>query len=119
MSTKILVVDDSSTARLLLKMCLKKLGDFEIHESGDPNAAITIAKEQSPDLCILDYNMPDIVGTDLAVKIKEVCPNSKFIMMTANMQQAVVDEAKSVGFSAFIEKPVNAEKVCIAIERVL
>lgn len=119
MITKVLIVDDSSTARLLLKMCLKKLGDFEIFDAGDPKTAKEILINSSPSICVLDYNMPEQVGTELAKSLLEINKDISLILMTANMQAAVVKEAKEVGFSAFIEKPVDADKVSAALDRVL
>ena len=118
MGKKILIVDDSATARLLVKMCLNKIGDFEIIEAGTGEKALELARLESVDICILDYNMPVMVGTELARELQKVCKEVSYILITANMQQAVISEAEDVGFSAFIEKPVDGKKISEALEKI-
>jgi two-component system chemotaxis response regulator CheY len=107
---KILIVDDSITARAIFKASLPE-NLYEVIEASDVDTALKQATEEHPDLYVMDYNLPDMNGTEIAEKIMEAGISEPFILMTANMQQGVIDRAKSLGFIAFVEKPINSTKL--------
>ena len=108
---RVLVVDDSATSRAILRACLPKDGSYELFEAHDEGSALKQVEDNTPELCVMDYNMPEKTGTEIAKSIIETGLPARFILMTANMQQSVVDRAKELGFVAFIEKPVTPEKI--------
>lgn len=107
---KILIVDDSATSRAIFKASVPA-GEFEVFEASDAPMAVEQAQKAQPDLCVMDYNLPDKNGTEIAEDIINSGFTTEFILMTANMQQSVVDRAKNLGFKAFVEKPINPGKV--------
>lgn len=108
---RVLVVDDSATSRAILRACMPKSGSYELFEAHNEDSALQQVSDNPPELCFMDYNMPDKTGTEIAQSIIETGHPTKFILMTANMQQSVVDRAKALGFIAFIEKPVTPDKI--------
>lgn len=114
----ILIVDDSRTARALFKACISGLGDYEILETGNWQEAVQLAKDRKPKLCVLDYNMPEKVGTEIAKEIINTGIDTTFVLMTANTQDSVVQEAKSLGFIDVLEKPVSASVLALLLEKV-
>lgn len=112
---KILVVDDSATSRAIFKASVPK-GEYEVIEASDAEMALQLATTQSPDICVMDYNLPDITGIDIAANIMSEHVQVDFILMTANMQDSIVDRAKELGFKAFIEKPISPEKIMNALK---
>lgn len=118
MSDPILIVDDSKTARALFKACVASLGDYEVLETGDWQEALQFAQDRKPMLCVLDYNMPEKVGTEIAQSIIDMGIDTTFVLMTANTQDSVVQEAKSLGFIDVIEKPLSASKLAELLEKV-
>lgn len=107
----VLVVDDSATSRAILRACMPKDAGVEVFDAFDEASALSKMNEVNPVLCFMDYNMPEKNGTDVAQALMDAGYVTKFILMTANMQQAVVDRAKGLGFIGFIEKPVTPHKL--------
>ncbi|MCH9769961.1 MAG: response regulator [Gammaproteobacteria bacterium] len=117
--TSILVIDDSATSRALFRSCLPNNGDnFEISEAQDYETALEQAKSIQPDICVVDYNLPYKSGTEIAEAIMEAGIDTKFILMTANTQQSVIQRAEVLGFIGIIDKPVNPDKVLEALQKV-
>jgi two-component system, chemotaxis family, chemotaxis protein CheY len=111
-----LVVDDSATSRAIFKACLPSDADFMVSEANSFDSAIAVAKELEPDVCVLDYNLPDKTGLDIAKAIIDLGYTCRFVLMTANMQDAVVMRAKALNFVHLMEKPITIEKINIMIE---
>lgn len=119
MSNKILIVDDASFMRMMIKDILTKNG-FEIAGEAENGAkAIEKFKELQPDLVIMDITMPEVDGIQAVKEIKKIDPNSKIVMCSAMGQQAMVIEAIQAGAKDFIVKPFQADRVIEAVRKVL
>lgn len=114
---KILIMDDSATARALFKICFSNKPNFEIIEARQIDEALEKVKAHNPDLIVLDYNMPDFNGTEVAKLMKEGGAKGQFVLLTANTQQYIIEEAKALGFLEVIEKPVSLERIDSLLER--
>lgn len=117
MSNTILVVDDSATARALFKACLAGVSDYEVVEAGDWDTAVSLAKEKQPNITVVDYNLPEKNGAEIAKLIKDAGVETTFILMTANTQDSVVEEAKTAGIFEVLEKPITAEAIMGVLEK--
>ncbi|MBZ0106383.1 MAG: response regulator [Sulfuricella denitrificans] len=115
---KILIIDDSTTSRLLFKAYMPKDEAYEVHEASDYHSALAKASETDPDLVVLDYNMPDYNGVETAFALRAAGSKAKLVLFTANTQQSVVDAAMAAGFVDIVEKPITAEKIKAMLERV-
>lgn len=104
---RILIVDDSSVARLIIKTTIPKDKGYVIDNAANCDEALERAKENLPDLVLCDYNMPGKNGVEVAVAFKEAGLNTPFILVTANLQKAVKDAAKRAGFVGTIKKPFD------------
>ena len=119
MSNKILIVDDASFMRMMIKDILTKNG-FEIAGEAENGAkAIEKFKELQPDLVIMDITMPEVDGIQAVKEIKKIDPDSKIVMCSAMGQQAMVIEAIQAGAKDFIVKPFQADRVIEAVRKVL
>lgn len=119
MSNKILIVDDASFMRMMIKDILTKNG-FEIAGEAENGAkAIEKYKETRPDLVIMDITMPEVDGIQAVKEIKKIDPDSKIVMCSAMGQQAMVIEAIQAGAKDFIVKPFQADRVIEAVRKVL
>lgn len=111
----LLVVDDSATSRLLFRIHMPAEGGHVVHEAGDAESALRIALEVRPDMVFLDYNMPDRDGVSIARDLRAAGLDACFILLTANVQQAVLDEARAANFAGVLEKPVSRGKIAAVL----
>ncbi len=115
---KILVVDDFSTMRRILKRALKEMGFTNIFEADDGTTALRALKEEKIDLILADWNMPNMSGLDL-LKADDSLKDIPFIMVTAEAQKKNVLEAAKAGANNYVVKPFTPETLNEKIERVL
>ena len=117
----ILVVDDFSTMRRIVKTCLRQLGFENITEAEDGTVALQRLKDGTPfALIISDWNMPNMMGIDLlkAVRANDSYKKIPFVMVTAEAQQENVIEAAKAGVSNYIVKPFTADMLQQKLEAV-
>jgi len=118
---KVLVVDDASIMRLLIKKVLNKLGYNHIIEAETAYDAIELYKKVKPDFVTMDITMPmknrlhD--GIEAVRQIKEFDKDAKIIMITSHGEQDKVIEAIKAGAINYILKPLKEEKVKEVIEK--
>jgi len=114
----ILVVDDSATSRLLFRANLPKNFPYVVHEADCLADAMKKGADIRPEVVVLDYNMPDQSGIEIAHTMLKAGINARFVLFTANTQKSILDEATAAGFVAVIEKPVTREKISDMLEKV-
>lgn len=119
MAKGILVVDDASFMRMMIKDILTKNGYEVIGEAENGLNAVEKYKELNPELVIMDITMPEMDGIQAVKEIKSIDPNSKIIMCSAMGQQAMVIEAIQAGAKDFIVKPFQHERVIEAVKKAL
>lgn len=107
----ILIVDDSATSRLLFKVHMPAGHQYEIHEAHDLKSALEVGAKTHPELVVLDYNMPESNGVDIAKALKASGLNATMVLLTANAQQFVVEDARLAGINLVFEKPITAELI--------
>lgn len=110
-TTTILVVDDSRVSRLLSRQfILHSHPDWIVEEAVTGEEAVTKLSTISPDLILLDVNMPGMGGLAAIVKLREVSPNVPICLMTANVQDAIREKAHNLGVQ-FAEKPITQARI--------
>ncbi len=121
LSIKILIVDDFSTMRRILKNILKQLGFTNVTEADDGTTALEQIKANNFDLIISDWNMPQMTGLDLlkAIRGMEEYKAIPFLMVTAEAQKQNVIEAVQAGVSNYVVKPFTAEAISDKLEKIL
>ena len=115
----ILVVDDASFMRMMIKDILTKEGHNVVGEAGNGIEAINKYKELKPDIVTMDITMPELDGIGAVKKIKAEDLNAKILMCSAMGQQAMVIDAIKAGAGGFIVKPFQADKVLASITELL
>ena len=107
----VLIVDDSTFARMLNKTIVAELmPDETIREADNGEAAITAMREEASGIVFMDMNMPGIDGIEASTKILEEFPETRIAICTANVQTAIRDRAEGLGL-AFLEKPMTPDAV--------
>ncbi len=107
----ILVVDDFSTMRRIVKTCLKQIGFENITEAADGKEALTKLESTEFRLIVSDWNMPNMMGIELlrAVRGSDKLKTIPFIMVTAEGNKDNIIEAAKAGVSNYIVKPFTAD----------
>lgn len=116
----ILVVDDFSAMRRIVKNCLKQLGFENITEAEDGMIAWSKLQEQDFKLVISDWNMPNMMGLDLlqSLRAEERYKDLPFLIVTAEAQKEAVSEATESGISTYIVKPFTANMLQTKLEAI-
>lgn len=116
---KILVVDDFSTMRRILKNILKQIGFSNIDEAEDGNNALVKLKQDKYDMVVSDWNMPNMTGLDLlkAIRADDVITKTPVLMVTAEAKKENVLEAIQAGVNNYIVKPFTADTLKEKIEK--
>jgi len=106
---KVLIADDSSFMRTVIKNYLKNFQGLTIVEAVDGQDALEVYKTEKPDLILLDVIMPKLNGLDVLKKIRETDKSTKVVIITSVGQSSVVEEAMSLGAERYITKPFRYE----------
>lgn len=117
---KILVVDDFSTMRRIVKNILKQLGYQNIEEAEDGAQAYSKLKSGDFSFVVSDWNMPNMDGLELLKKIRsdEGLKHLPVLMVTAEAEKEKVIEAIKAGVSNYIVKPFTADVLKEKMERI-
>lgn len=111
MAKHFLLVDDSRVARMVLKRVILEMEPgTTFEEAGDGKEALNILSEGKFDLAFLDFHMPGMTGLELLEEIRKSNQELKIIMLTANIQNEIKERVATLN-SAFIEKPINKDKL--------
>lgn len=117
MRHKILIADDATFMRMMLKDILSHAGFITLIEAKNGREAINLFKVEKPELILLDVTMPDMDGLRALEEIKEINPDVKIIMCSSMGQEEIVSECFEKGADDFIMKPFKPERVVQAVSQ--
>lgn len=117
---RILVVDDFSTMRRIIKNILRQLGFSNMVEADDGTTAWEILNKDKIDFIVSDWNMPKMTGIELLRKVRssEEFADMPFLMVTAEAQQENIIEAVQAKVSNYIVKPFTADTLGQKIDKI-
>jgi two-component system, chemotaxis family, chemotaxis protein CheY len=117
---KVLVVDDMSTMRRIVKNVLRQIGFSDIVEAENGQDALTKLKAGGFGLVVSDWNMPVMQGLELlrAVRADAELKALPFLMVTAEAQKENLIEAVQAGVSNYVVKPFTAEVLQGKLEKI-
>lgn len=120
LNMKVLIVDDLSMMRKMLRYTLKQVGLTNIIEAGDGKSAMTRLKNEKVDLIVCDWNMPGMKGIDMLnnVRSDDELKNIPFIMVTAQTQKEKIVEAITARVTDYIVKPFSTETVSEKLKKI-
>jgi len=108
MACQVLVVDDASFVRMMIRQVLGRMGLAHI-EAANGNEAIELYKAYRPALTLLDITMPELDGLAALREIVGFDPDAKVIMCSAVTEETIVNEALSRGALDFVFKPFRPD----------
>lgn len=121
MAKTILIVDDSSSLRTVVKLALVRAG-YEVHEAGDGVEGLSKLDSVSKvNLIVSDVNMPNMDGITFVTRVKQH-PRHKFtpvIMLTTEGQDAKKEQGRAAGAKAWIVKPFNPPQLLDAVSKLI
>ncbi len=117
---RVLVVDDFSTMRKIIKNILRQLGFTNIVEADDGSTAWEVLNKDNIDFIVSDWNMPTMSGIELLRKVRgsEEYADIPFLMVTAEAQQENIIEAVQAKVSNYIVKPFTPETLGQKIDKI-
>jgi CheY-like chemotaxis protein len=116
MSLRVLIVDDSKLARMVMAKLLTTLHpDWTRVEAANADEALAVARTAPVDIALMDFNMPGRDGLALAAELRAIGPAMRLAVISANSQDEIVAKAHAVG-ATFLTKPLteNALKAFLA-----
>jgi len=119
MPIRILIADDHGVVAEGLKHVVESQGDMQVVAIvGDGREAVRVAKEQTPDVVLMDLSMPELNGADATRAILERDPNCRVIVLSMYVEREYVRRALKAGASGYVVKRSAAKEVVDAIRAV-
>ncbi len=119
MILKILIADDHTIMRQGLRRFIDDEPDMEvIAEAGDGRTAAKLCKKLSPDIVIMDIQMPELNGIDATAKILELSPDSKIIALSMHSEKHFIIQMFEAGASGYLLKKCASNEILTAIRNV-
>ncbi len=116
---RVVVVDDDSLMREVLKALLRDEGFVVAGEARDGSSAMSLLERTQPDVVCLDVNMPGISGIEVLKNIRKAYPEIRVVMITGDSSMATVREAVGFGALGYIIKPFKAGRVSASLRAAL
>ncbi len=109
MAVTVLMVDDSKLPRIVAGKAIAALQpDWTRLEAGNAADALEIVVSRHIDVAVLDFNMPDKDGLELAKELRALHPNMPIAVITANVQDEIIAAVRALN-GTFVAKPVTEE----------
>jgi DNA-binding response OmpR family regulator len=120
-TTRILVVEDEADIALLIKHALERTGDTEVEIVAAGDAALEIARTRTPDLMILDLNLPVLSGSEVCrlVRARPATSTLPIIMLTARTSEGDRVTGLDLGADDYITKPFSLRELAARVRAVL
>lgn len=117
---RVLIVDDFSTMRRIVRNILRQLGFNNVVEADDGTTAWETLNREKIDFIVSDWNMPKMTGIELLRKVRssEQFADTPFLMVTAEAQQENIIEAAQAKVSNYIVKPFTADTLKQKIDKI-
>lgn len=111
MPVTVLIVDDSKLARIVAGKALAELQpEWKKVEAGSAAEALDIVGTREVDVALIDFNMTEKDGLELAAELRALHPDMPLAIITANIQDEIVARAREIG-AAFVAKPVTTDSL--------
>lgn len=114
---RLLIVDDHPIVRAGLRRLLAEEAGMEIREAADGREAMTVFREQAPDVVILDLNLPGLGGLEIIKRLKSIDPRARILVLSMLDDPIYAMRALEAGASGYISKNEPPSQIVEAIAR--
>jgi len=112
----LLVVDDDTVFRTRLARAFRERG-YAVREAANGDEALALAREESPELAVVDLRMPGPGGLDVVRGLHEIDPTTRIVVLTGYGSVATAVEAMRLGATHYLAKPADADDLLAAFAR--
>ena len=117
--TSVMLVDDHSIMRDLLRDALENTGEFEVvAQAADGQEALRVAAEAAPDVIVMDVIMPVMDGIEACREITELLPDTRVLMLTASNEQDAIVRSIAAGATGYLQKYSGKEQLLATLREV-
>ena len=118
---KILIVDDSKAMRMIVSRTLKQAGysGHKTVEASNGVEALEKIEQESPDLVLSDWNMPEMKGIELLEKVRAAGNDVRFGFITSESSAETKEAAKAAGADFILTKPFTADSMQTVLDPIL
>lgn len=114
---EVMVVDDEPDIRFMLHEYLTRLAGFDMpREASNGFEAVELVQAHCPDAVLLDIGMPVMNGIEATWHIREICPHTKIIILSAFTATSLIDEALARGADLYLDKTTPPKEIAAAVE---
>lgn len=116
----ILLADDEESLRILVHATLED-PDYQIFEAGDGDEALAMARQENPDLLVLDWMMPGKTGVEVTALLRQdaAMRHTPIILLTAKSQQEDIGAALKAGVTSYLVKPFSPVELRDKVQELL
>ena len=114
----VLYIEDNPANLRLVEQVLARISNLEILSAAEPLLGLELAEKHTPDLILLDINLPGMDGYEVLERLKsnEKTRGITVIAISANAMPKDVLKGEEAGFDSYITKPINVKKLLIEVE---
>jgi DNA-binding NarL/FixJ family response regulator len=114
----VMVVDDEPDVRFMLRMTIGRQPGFDVtREAANGAEALAQMGSGCPDAVLLDIGMPVMDGIEAAWQIRDLCPHTKIIILSAYTADSLVEEALARGADLYLGKTTPPREIAEAVQR--
>lgn len=117
----ILYIEDNPANLRLVEQILMSLPDIKMLSAIEPLSGLELVKQHSPDLILLDINLPEMSGYEVIKQLKTMdeSVNTPVVAISANAMPKDIQQGKDAGFDAYITKPIDVKDLLFTVEKIL
>ena len=117
--TSVMLVDDHSIMRDLLRDALENTGEFQVvAQASDGEEALKVAAEAAPDVIVMDVIMPVMDGIEACRQITELLPGTRVLMLTASNEKDAIVRSIAAGATGYLQKYSGKEQLLTTLREV-
>ena len=117
--TSVMLVDDHSIMRDLLRDALENTGEFQVvAQAADGQEALRLVEEAAPDVIVMDVIMPELDGIEACRQITELLPGVKVLMLTASNEKDAIVRSIAAGATGYLQKYSGKEQLLTTLREV-